>query len=789
MKFGKFVALLFLLFGVMISAANAKSAPPIAHHGIMDLRQQSLVNGVPLNGQWQFVWKRFLDPSLIDRKTGKMVEFPYRWTDQQQDGTKYPSFGYATYRVTVLLPHNSDSLSMVIPETYSAYKLFLNGQLVSSNGNISTSSAGFVPYWLPKTINIPPGKDTLEITMHLANFVHHTGGISEPIIIGKQEQIVQQNYFLQSFDLLLTGCLLMAGIFFLGLYLVGNRDKTILLFALFCLLYSYRIFGVDNYMVNLIFPNLSWNLTARIEYISLFSSMGVFTLYTRRLYPKDVNVLIVTCIIAICFLFSFLTIFIGPYYYTQLMEPFLWVSTFCILYIPCVYALAYQRKRSGSIYTLMSSIAIVIAFSLSLLYYWGFMERYQVLSFFCYISFFFLQALILSHRVYAALKQARAEAEQGLVVKSEFLSTMSHEIRTPLNAVIGMSHLLLKDNPRPDQAENLNVMLFSANNLMVIINDILDYNKIEAGKIVFESIEMDLAYITNYIVSGQKSAAADKNIDLNLEIDPALKNRIIGDPTRFTQVVTNLLHNAIKFTDAGYVAVNIEVTAQNDTDITLRVAVKDTGIGIPQKNQKLIFERFTQADSSISRSFGGTGLGLAISKRILELQHATLKLSSEEGVGSTFYFEQQFVKGKVIVPNDFTQPAIDSNMPLHNISVLVVDDNPINVMVARKFLERWGATVDVAKDGQEALDHLDITRHRLVLMDLHMPVMNGYDASKKMRVDGVRIPIIALTANLPEEIYDLLKDAGIDDIVVKPFLPDQLQEKIRQYLSSEVSAY
>ena len=789
MKFQKFVALLFLLFGLTLSAVTAKSVPPAAHNGIIDLRGQALEDGVPLNGQWQFFWKQYLDPSLKNNHTGTIVKFPYRWTDQQANGAKHPSFGYATYRLTVLLPPNSDSLSMVIPETYCAYQLYLNGQLVSSNGKISKSAADFVPYWLPKTINIPPGKDTLQITMHVANFVHHIGGIAEPIVIGKQEQIVQQNYFLQSFDLLLTGCLLMAGIFFIGLYLVGNRDKIILLFAVCCLLYSYRIFGVDNYMVNLIFPNLSWDLTARIEYISLFSSMGVFSLYTQLLYPKEVNKLIIACLMAICFLFSFVTVFIGPYYFTQLMQPFLWVSTFCILYIPYVYAIAYRRKRSGSIYTLMSSLAIVSAFSLSLLYYWGYIERYQVLSFFCYISFFFLQALILSHRVYAALKQARAEAEQGLVVKSEFLSTMSHEIRTPLNAVIGMSHLLLKDNPRPDQAENLNVMLFSANNLMVIINDILDYNKIEAGKIVFESIEMDLAYITNYIVSGQKSVAAEKNIALNFEVDKALKNLVVGDPTRFTQVVTNLLHNAIKFTDAGYVAVSIEVMEQSETDVTLKVAVKDTGIGIPQKNQNLIFERFTQADSSISRSFGGTGLGLAISKKILELQHASLKLHSEEGVGSVFFFEQQFVKGKEVVTVDFTQPAIDSHMPLHNISVLVVDDNPINVMVARKFLEQWGATVDIAKDGQEALEQLDINRHRLVLMDLHMPVMNGYDASKKMRADGVRIPIIAFTANLPEEIHDLLKDAGIDDIVVKPFLPDQLQEKIKQYLSSEASSY
>ncbi|MBG6233648.1 signal transduction histidine kinase [Pedobacter sp. CAN_A7] len=785
MKVGKIVVLFVLLFSLVTWKVNAKSITPMASNGTIDLRMQSLSTGIPLNGQWEFHWKVFLDPDLPNDKSGKLVDFPFRWTDKHSDGTKLPSFGYATYRVRVLLPANTDSLSMKVPDTYSAYKLFINGKLVSSNGIISTSAEGFRPYWRPTLINIPPGRDTLQVTLHIANFAHYKGGISQPLLVGKQQQLGLSENRASSIDLLLTGCLLMAGIFFMGLYLVGNRDKTILFFALFCLLYSYRIIGVDNYLLHSIFPGMSWHLTVRLEYISLFLSIGVFSLYTRYLYPQDIHKVVIRCTNAVCFSFTFLTLALSPYYFTQLLTPFLLVATFCIFYIPYIYTIAYRRKRSGAIYTLMSALAIVTAFAISLLHFWGYIDRYQMVSFVCYIAFFFLQSLILSHRVYAALKQARTEAEQGLLVKSEFLSTMSHEIRTPLNAVIGMSHLLLNNNPRPDQEENLKVMLFSANNLLVIVNDILDYNKIEAGKITFERMEMDVADIAKYIVSGLNATATDKNIALKFEVDQELKDLVIGDPTRFTQVLTNLLHNAIKFTDAGYVAVTIEVLKQNATAIYLKVAVKDTGIGIPLKNQQRIFERFTQADSSISRSFGGTGLGLAISKRILELQDSSLDLVSEEGKGSVFYFEQLFTKGKKIVPKDITQSAPLSQKPFQDVAVLVVDDNMINVMVARKFLENWGATVDVAMDGQEALDQLDVNKHQLVLMDLHMPVMNGYEASKKMRTDGVVIPIIALTANLPEEIYGRLKDSGIDDVVVKPFLPDQLYKKICQYLNLE----
>ncbi|WP_432709132.1 ATP-binding protein [Pedobacter sp.] len=788
MKVEKFAALFVLLISLITCGLSAMTVAPIAQNGTIDLRQQSLSESILLNGQWNFYWKVLLDPNSTTVQKGKLVDFPFRWTDEQADGTKHPSFGYATYELNVLLPPNSDSLSLKIPDTYSAYKLFINGKHVSSNGKISTTADGFEPYWHPNLINIPPGKDTLRLTLHIANFIHEKGGIFQPIVIGKQMELVQAAHRSNSIDLLLTGCLMMAGIFFMSLYMVGNRDKTILLFAIFCLLFSYRIIGVDNYLLHTVFPGVSWFITVRLEYITLFSSIGVFGLYTRFLYPKDVNKLVIGYVTVISFSFSFLTLILSPYYFTQLMTPFLLVATFCIFYVPYVYAIAYRRKRSGAIYTLISAIALMTIFSLTLLNYWGFIERYQLLSFGCYVAFFFLQSLILSHRVYSDLKQARADAEQGLLVKSEFLSTMSHEIRTPLNAVIGMSHLLLNSNPRPDQEDYLKVMLFSADNLLVIVNDILDYNKIEAGKITFERLDMNVGSIIKHIVSGLSATAADKNIDIKFEVDPNLKHLLIGDPTRFTQVLANLLHNAVKFTDAGYVSVNLEIVEQNETEALLKVTVKDTGIGIPLTNQKRIFERFTQADSSISRSFGGTGLGLAISKRILELQDSSLKLISEEGRGSEFYFEQRFLKGKEIERQDAAKLAPVAIKPLDGVTVLLVDDNLINVMVARKFLEQWGATVDTAKDGQEALDQLDTNKHQVILMDLHMPVMNGYEASKKMRENGVVLPIIALTANLPEEIHQMIKDAGIDDLVVKPFLPDQLYKKISQYLSSDTLA-
>jgi signal transduction histidine kinase/CheY-like chemotaxis protein len=777
------VLLLLLCGGTAPGFAQGEAHVPVAKNGIMDLRKQSFLQEIALNGQWAFYWQQYIDP-LDTTSKGEMVDFPFRWDGFVLNGKKLPSFGYATFKLIVLLPKTTEPLRIAMPDVYCSYLLFINGKQVASNGKISTTAKGFVPYWQYKPVDIAPGTDTLNITLQIANFEHSKGGIKKPIMIGLKDMIAMDRQQAEAIDLLLTGCLLMGGLFFLGLYLLGNRDKAILLFSLYSIVYSYRIIGIDNYVLHTVIPGLNWYITVRLEYISLFLGIGLFGLYTRYLYPEDVNKKIINILSLVCFGFAGASLCLAPVYFTRLVNPFLVVMLYCLIYIPYVYARAYQNKRPGSIYALLSVLALMTVFAISLFHYWGDIPQLQAISFVCYVSFFFLQSLVLSHRVSFVLKKAREQAEQGLVAKSEFLSTMSHEIRTPLNSVIGMSHLLLKNNPRPDQIEQLDVMLFSANNLLAIVNDILDYNKIEAGKIVFEHTEMDITSIARNIVAGLQSSAQDKGIGLKLRVDEALTNKLLGDPTRIFQVITNLVHNAIKFTQTGYVEIGINIKAQTEKTITLSIYVKDTGIGISKEKQKLIFERFTQADSSTSRGFGGTGLGLAISKRILELQNSSLQLISQVGQGSTFYFIKTFEKSIKTIEQQKIEDNVpkEQDKPFAGMCILLVEDNPMNVLVAQKFLQRWGASIDVAVNGLEALNKLDTTKHNLILMDLHMPVMDGYESATKMRANGVTIPIVALTANLPTEIAEQIKQAGINDIVVKPFLPDELYRKVLQYI-------
>ncbi len=780
LKFSLFIAILLTFCSYCIAIEKN----PTANNGQIDLRNTNLSNKVALDGQWAFYWNQLIYPTTTSAGKAQLVNFPVKWNNLIIDGKKLPSFGYATYKLTILLPKSKDIYKITMPDVYCAYRLYLNGVMVAENGKVGKTPATFVPHWQYKAFDIPAGIDTAKLILQISNFEHVNGGIKNVIYIGKKTTIELERRRSEAIDLLLTGCLFMGGLFFLGLYLLGNRDKAILLFSLYSIVYSYRIMGVGNYVLHTIMPTLDWYVTVRIEYISLFLSIGLFGLYTRYLYPLEINKLVVKIMCGICLLFSLATLVLPAYYFTQLINPFLVVTVFCIIYTLCIYILSYLKKRNGSGYAMLSSIAMMSIFAISLLHYWNLVPQLQGVTFAAYIGFFFLQSLILSFRVSYQLKKSREQAEQGLIAKSEFLSTMSHEIRTPLNSVIGMSHLLLENNPRKDQIEQLDLMLFSANNLLGIVNDILDFNKIEAGKIQLDYTEIDLVEIIKNIVAGHQNEAHTKGIKLRTEIDDPISSKILlGDPTRIFQVITNLVHNAIKFTKRGYVEVSVKTVAENSANITLKIQVKDTGIGISREKQDIIFDRFTQADSSTSRSFGGTGLGLAISKRILELQSSSLKVMSEEGKGAVFYFIQTFQKIDAHHEHSIVQNIVKKDeQQLNGTSILLVEDNDLNIMVAKSFLQNWGAGVDVAKNGQEALELLDVQKHQLILMDLNMPIMDGYTAAKRMRELGIDIPIVALTANNKKDIEKQVISFGMNDIIAKPFLPDELFQKVIQYI-------
>ena len=382
----------------------------------------------------------------------------------------------------------------------------------------------------------------------------------------------------------------------------------------------------------------------------------------------------------------------------------------------------------------------------------------------------------------ASLIQAKERAEASEKVKEQFLSNMSHEIRTPMNAIIGFTHLLESAQLSNEQKEWLHAIKYSGENLLVIINDILDYSKIEAGKMVFVEHRINIAELMHSAVTMLKYKAAEKNIRLLFSADPQIPLIVLGDSVRLTQILLNLISNAVKFTEQGQVNVDVALLDETADEVNIRFAVSDTGIGIQEEHFDLIFESFTQASNHTTRKYGGTGLGLTIAKKLVEQQGGTLSVQSKINTGSTFTFILPFKK---VTSIEQEQENLENETQVANIagkSVLVVEDNQISQMLVKIWLERWYVRVTLAENGLVALNLLRNNNYDLILMDIQMPEMDGYETAAHIRTElNLQVPIIAMTAHAMQDEIDKCLIVGMTDYISKPFNSNELLSKINHY--------
>lgn len=380
-----------------------------------------------------------------------------------------------------------------------------------------------------------------------------------------------------------------------------------------------------------------------------------------------------------------------------------------------------------------------------------------------------------NYKMEEAMANAKETAEQSLKEKNRFLSIMSHEIRTPANAILGMTHLL-KEKGVPDGLKrDVQLLHYSSQHLKSLIDNVLYYNNLEMGKVDVEERPFDIRKLCHNAVDSFVLEAAKKNIELRFDFDDRIPQFVLGDYEKLVLVLHNLLSNAIKFTKKGEVFLFVKMNHLDERRCYVVFKVADTGIGISSERMQNIFNVFNQLDSNITRSYDGMGLGLAMSKRLLKLMNTTLHADSEEGVGATFFFEVGL--GLTTEVKDAEQRFIETH-DLAGIKVLLVEDNKLNVLVAKKILENLNATVDVAKHGAEALDMMRSKQYDIVLMDLHMPILDGYQATAKLRAYDKVTPVIAFTADAYDDARQRAKDVGMNDFVTKPFDPELLYNKI-----------
>lgn len=384
------------------------------------------------------------------------------------------------------------------------------------------------------------------------------------------------------------------------------------------------------------------------------------------------------------------------------------------------------------------------------------------------------------------LECAKEKAEKAMAVRSEFLSTVSHELRTPLHAITGLTHLLMQEQPQPHQVEYLNSMKFSANHLLNYINEILEITRIESNTLELDETFFDLRVLLNDLVSSIQELLRDNGNEMRLEIDDSIPNRIYGDQTKLSQVLLNLLNNSGKFTSNGKIALSAKVNAFDTSRVSIVFTVSDTGIGIPKDKIETVFDSFTQGSHEINRKYGGTGLGLAIVKRILGIMGSKIEVESTFGKGSAFTFKCNFhyadaPKTKVLEKEENIEALKEKR-------ILLVEDNKINQMITKRMLEKKFMYCEIAETGEDAVELMKKHTYDLVLMDVHLPGINGTVATTLIREFDTKTPVIALTAISLLENREMLMSYGMSEVITKPFDPKMFYLTLEQFVGASNEA-
>jgi len=775
-----YIFILFFSLGLLKTEAKNVLNGEVTLNEFFYTEEQDL----SLKGDWRFYWKELVNPEgEADLGTRPIfMDILTPWSDLPSMSNEYHAKGYASYELDIYSSRNSDQLAIRIPEYYSSFELFLNGESIAQNGVVANNISDAVPYWLPKVAAIKLKKGHNRLVLHVSNFHHHKGGSVGAMSIGPSNRFFFFKNMAVSGSLFIAGALLIAAVFSLIVFYFQKTDFAFLFFGLFALSYTYRIIGTDTYILHEVFQGLSWQAAIRLEYLSLYVSVVFFTYFYKNLIARRAPEWIFHTIGIVSGILA-LSLLLPAQNFTAFIDYYLLFIAAALLSTTFFYLRAIRWTHSMSWFTTIAVSSLIMVMALKMFAFFGFSVNHLFLSFFGYFVFVVSQTIALSQRFGYNMRMHISQSETAVVSQRNFMNSVSHELRTPMNAIMGMTDFLSKTELKPDQQAKLETIRKNSEQLNNLLMDLLNFSAIDSGDLKLESRKFGLREVVDKALEQAGVPTVKSGITFKLDYDDNIPDELAGDPDRLGQVIYHIVGNAIKFTQKGIVSFDLRMESVEGNRVKLHMKVTDTGVGIKPEELSKVIQAFNQGDEGNTRKHGGTGLGLTIAANIIEMMDGEMWIDSEEGKGTTVRADF-ILKTPRLNLSKHAEEIKEENKAkkIEGLKILYAEDNPINQKLLVMIMKTMGYEVDIANNGLEAWEMAITTNYHIIFMDVQMPKMDGIEATRRIIKDQPQRPIvIAVTANAEVADQKRCVEAGMNDFIPKPFNAKMLKEALSKW--------